>query len=93
MIFRITHIFLIVFLVTGASVFAQEHAYKIEVKVDKFQGKVCYLGYPYGPKKYLADTAEINSEGKFVFEGKKPSMGVYILFIAPLRKVCILIWL
>ena len=65
----------------NVAVFAQDPAYRIEVEIDKFQGKVCYLGYPYGPKKYLADTAEINSEGKFVFEGTKPlDGGLYFIY-------------
>jgi len=60
---------------------AQDSAYRIEVQIENFQGKVCYLGYPYGPKKYLADTAEINSEGKFVFEGSKPlDGGLYFVY-------------
>ena len=60
---------------------AQDTVYRIEVKVDKFQGKVCYLGYPYGPKKYLADTALINDNGSFVFEGTKPlDGGLYFIY-------------
>lgn len=81
MFLKFIKIFSIAFLLLSAENFAQENAYRIEVKVDKFQGKVCYLGYPYGPKKYLADTAEINSEGKFVFEGNKPlDGGLYFIY-------------
>lgn len=81
MFLKFIKIFSIAFLLLSAENFAQENAYQIEVKVDKFQGKVCYLGYPYGPKKYLADTAEINSEGKFVFEGSKPlDGGLYFIY-------------
>ncbi len=58
-----------------------DNAYRIEVKIDKFKGDICYLGYPYGDKKYLADTAEINSEGKFIFEGSKPlDGGLYFIY-------------
>lgn len=81
MILKITKIFPLLFFLAGATLFAQENAYKIELKVDNFQGKVCYLGYPYGPKKYLADTAEINSDGKFIFEGEKPlDGGLYFVY-------------
>ena len=74
-------IFSIVYLVIGAVVLADDNAYRIEVKVDKFKGDVCYLGYPYGDKKYLADTAELNDEGLFVFEGTKPlDGGLYFIY-------------
>ncbi len=74
-------IFSIVFLVICTMVFADDNAYRIEVKIDKFKGEVCYLGYPYGGKKYLADTAELNDEGKFVFEGTKPlDGGLYFIY-------------
>ncbi len=73
--------FSILFLFVVTVVWAEDTAYRIEVKIDKFQGDVCYLGYPYGDKKYLADTAEINSEGRFVFEGTKPlDGGLYFIY-------------
>ena len=75
---KIATIAILLMNVTG---FAQETAYRIEVQIDKFQGKVCYLGYPYGPKKYLADTAEINGDGRFIFEGTKPlDGGLYFVY-------------
>ena len=78
---RIGKIFSIVFFLFQSALVAQDNAYSIEVKVDKFQGKVCYLGYPYGDKQYLADTAEINSDGTFVFEGTKPlDGGLYFVY-------------
>ena len=81
MILKVSKIFSVVFLMLNTVIFAQENAYRIEVEVNNFQGKVCYLGYPYGPKKYLADTAEINSDGKFVFEGSKPlDGGLYFIY-------------
>ena len=80
MIVRIAKLIL-VSLVLFSSLIAQGSAYRIEVKVDNFQGKVCYLGYPYGPKKYLADTAEINSHGNFIFEGENPlDGGLYFVY-------------
>lgn len=74
-------IFSIVYLIIGSAVFAQDNAYRIELKVNKFQEDVCYLGYPYGDKKYIADTAQLNSDGKFVFEGTKPlDGGLYFIY-------------
>ncbi len=65
---------------SGAS-FSADNAYQIKVKVNKFQGDVAYLGYPYGDKKYLADTAKINEDGVFVFEGTEPlDGGLYFVY-------------
>lgn len=61
--------------------FSQDKAYEIKVKVDKFKGDVLYLGYPYGDKKYLADTAEINDKGEFVFDGTTElDGGLYFIY-------------
>lgn len=74
-------VFSAVYLIIGSAVFAQDNAYRIEVKINKFQEDVCYLGYPYGDKKYIADTAHLNEEGKFVFEGTKPlDGGLYFIY-------------
>ncbi|MCK5700970.1 MAG: DUF4369 domain-containing protein, partial [Cyclobacteriaceae bacterium] len=74
-------IFSIVYLAIGSMVLAEDNAYRIEVKINKFKDDVCYLGYPYGDKKYIADTAELNDEGKFVFEGTKPlDGGLYFIY-------------
>lgn len=74
-------VFSVVYLIIGSIVYAQDNAYRIEVKIDKFKGDVCYLGYPYGDKKYIADTAQLNSEGKFVFEGTKQlDGGLYFIY-------------
>ena len=68
----------------GSQAYSQTNAYSITVKVDKFQGEVCYLGYPYGDKKYLADTAQINESGEFVFEGSEPlDGGLYFVYSPP----------
>lgn len=78
---KIIGIFSIIFLAIATATFADENAYRIELKIENFKDNVCYLGYPYGDKKYLADTAEINSEGKFVFEGTKPlDGGLYFIY-------------
>jgi peroxiredoxin len=79
--FRLVALLALMILIKINSSFAQEKAYEIKVKVNKFQGKTAYLGYPYGDKKYLADTADINSEGVFVFEGTNPlDGGLYFVY-------------
>lgn len=73
-----------IFMVMAASVFATADAYEIKVKIKHYKGQVCYLGYPYGDKKYLADTAQINEHGEFVFSGTKPlDGGLYFIYAAP----------
>jgi peroxiredoxin len=68
-------------LIFGNVTLAQKQAYQIEVKVHNFQGEAAYLGYPYGDKKYLADTAEVSNDGSFVFEGTKPlDGGLYFVY-------------
>lgn len=63
---------------------AQTKAYEIGVKVRNFKGDVLYLGYPYGDKKYLADTAQKNSEGGFVFDGTTElDGGLYFIYSPP----------
>jgi len=74
-------IVVVIFFLAGSAVFAEDVAYKIEVKINKFKDNVCYLGYPYGDKKYIADTAKVNDQGVFVFEGTKPlDGGLYFIY-------------
>ncbi len=62
--------------------FAKEKSgHKITVKVDNLKDSVCYLGFYYGDKKYLQDTASRNDDGFFVFEGLEPlEGGVYFVY-------------
>lgn len=74
-------IVVVIFFLAGSAVFAEDMAYKIEVKINKFKDDICYLGYPYGDKKYIADTANVNDQGVFVFEGTKPlDGGLYFIY-------------
>lgn len=66
--------------IIAGKVSAEDNAYQIKVKVNKFQGDVAYIGYPYGDKKYLADTAEVIN-GEFIFQGEKPlDGGLYFIY-------------
>ena len=42
--------------------------YEIKVQVTPIADTVCYLANYYGNNQYLKDTAEVDSEGRFVFE-------------------------
>lgn len=73
-----------VLLALPALVFSQKKGYQIKAKIDGFQGKECYLGYYYGDKQYLKDTAYVESNGWFYFEGnEKLEGGMYILVMPP----------
>lgn len=55
--------------------------YHIAVKVNNLKDSVCYLGFYYGDKKYVQDTARINNDGLYVFQGKEPlEGGVYFVY-------------
>jgi len=73
-----------ILLLIAASAYSADEAYEIKVKIRNYKGEVCYLGYPYGDKKYLADTAQKNDQGEFVFSGTKPlDGGLYFIYAAP----------
>lgn len=60
--------------------FASEDGYKIKVQIQGINDSVCYLANYYGDKTYLADTATVSANGKFVFEGDSSLPGgVYII--------------
>ena len=78
--FRFGLSLLLVLFIYAGNASAEDNAYQIKVKVNKFQGDVAYIGYPYGDKKYLADTAEVIN-GEFVFEGEKAlDGGLYFIY-------------
>ncbi len=58
--------------------------YAIKVKLTNFDQKEIYLGYHYGDKQYLRDTAYLDSEGSFVFAGEEELPGgVYLVVMPP----------
>lgn len=57
--------------------------YQIKVQVDNYDHDTLYLGFYYGDKQYLKDTA-ILAKGKFVFDGEKPlDPGMYLILLQP----------
>ena len=70
-----------VFLFAGFS-YGKEPAYSIKGKVNGIKDTAVYLGYHYGDKQYLKDTAKVDAAGKFVFEGdKKLDGGIYLVVL------------
>lgn len=61
-----------------------ENSYRIEIKLTDYTEKELYLAYHYGDKQYIKDTALINDQGTFIFEGNEPlDIGVYLVVMAP----------
>lgn len=63
---------------------AGETGYRIEVQMNGYPEKELYLGYYFGNKTYVKDTAYANGDGKFVFRGKALlPPGIYIIVVKP----------
>src|SRR5690606_27345192 len=55
--------------------------YTITVKIKNTIDTVCYLGYPYGDKKYVQDTARIEKGNTFTFhKADTLEEGVYFIY-------------
>ena len=58
-------------------------AYNISITIKGFKNRNFYLGYYYGDKQYLRDSAKTDASGKMVFKGIKPlEGGVYLIATA-----------
>jgi peroxiredoxin len=65
----------------GAAGTPAESAYRYEITINHFSDTVLFLGYPYGDKKYIQDTASNRSGHTFVFEGAEAlSGGLYFIY-------------
>ena len=83
---RILTIFIAFFAFTTWS-HSQKIGYQIKVKIDGFEEKEAYLGYFYGEKQYLRDTAYVETDGRIYFEGnKKLEPGIYMIVLPPDNK-------
>lgn len=65
------------------STFAQKNGYRIEVEIEGLTQGDLLLGYHFGDKKYVKDTATVNSKGVAVFEGDTLLPGGIYLVILP----------
>lgn len=73
-------ILLLSIFVLHSNAYSQDQ-YKITVKIKNTIDSVCYLGYPYGSKKYLLDTAKIRNGDTFTFSKVDTlEMGVYFIY-------------
>lgn len=70
-------------LFTGA-LFAAGSGHNIRIKLDNYPEKELVLGFYYGEKPYVKDTATVDKDGYFVFKADTllPA-GVYLLVLKP----------
>lgn len=61
--------------------FSQKNAYKLKMKVKGMKDTPCYLINWFGNQRYYRDTANFNSEGVVVFEGKNIILAGYMVFM------------
>lgn len=59
--------------------------YKIKIKVTGLKDTLCYLANHYGEKQYITDSARVDQNGSFVFEGKENLPGGIYLVVVPGR--------
>ena len=60
-------------------------AYHIEVQIEGIKDTSLLLGYHFVEKKYVQDTAMVDSNGKAVFEGDSLLKGGIYLIILPAK--------
>ncbi len=61
-----------------------QNDYHIKVKINGFDKDTLYMGYHYGDKQFLKDTAVAGKDKTFVFKGnKKLNSGIYLFIMPP----------
>lgn len=74
---------LIGILVSANAQNAQKGGYQIKVEIKNYPYDTLFLGFYYGDKQYLKDTATLE-KGKFVFKKDEPLLpGNYLLLLRP----------
>ncbi len=60
--------------------------YQIDFKIKGWRDTTAFLGHYFSESTYIVDTAKVNSQGAFTFEGKKTLFqGVYFVVLAKNR--------
>lgn len=66
------------------SITAYTQGYKITIEAQGFGGDTLLMGYHYGHRQYLRDTAFKTASGEFIFDGEKPlEPGLYMAIFPP----------
>ncbi|MCB9356594.1 MAG: redoxin domain-containing protein [Lewinellaceae bacterium] len=75
---------LTVIFISCSALLADGGGYKIRVKLDNYPETVLTLGFHYGDKQYVKDTASIGADGWFTFQADTLlPCGVYLLVLKP----------
>jgi len=74
-------------LLTAAVAIAQSTGYNIPVTLKPYKNAYVYLGYHYGKKKALADSALLDANSKGVFKGAKPLAGGIYFLVSPRKEI------
>ncbi len=61
-----------------------DSGYEIKIKMNNYEPKVLKLGFHYGNKQYIKDSATVNSDGLFLFKGETElAPGIYLVLMQP----------
>jgi hypothetical protein len=69
------------------SVLLAQAGYNIKVNVKPFKNQYVYLGYHYGKKKALADSAMLDANSNGAFRGSKPLGGGIYFIVSPTKQI------
>lgn len=74
----------VLFLALAPFLLRAAEGYKIRAKLDNYKSDTLLLGYYYGDKQYLKDTAVRAADGWFTFDGDKElECGVWLFVLRP----------
>lgn len=79
-------LFTSVFLLIAAGLKAQT-GYAISITLKPYKNSYIYLGYYYGSKKALADSALLDANSKGVFKGKQALPGGIYFIVSPKKEI------
>ncbi len=70
-----------------SSLCAAQPGYNLRFKINGLKDTTVYLGHFYGEATYIKDTAQVNSQGEFTFDGKTTlRQGVYFLVLGKTKQ-------
>lgn len=64
-----------------------QSGYSISITLKPYKNSYLYLGYYYGNKKALADSALLDAGSKGVFKGKQPLNGGIYFIVSPKKEI------
>lgn len=60
------------------------NGYELKIKLQNYESQKLKLGFHYGNKQYIKDSATINNEGFFIFKGDiELAPGIYLVIFQP----------